>query len=152
MSNRHNCRFYENFLPQQKFDSIEEEEKLNLLERLIKIPRSTSSSKPLTSIPLSLSLLSKKSLWTTEEYYLVAVLYDASMIDRRRFWMRSIFFEISIGNAGNKQFGHSQCFEDEDKEGIRSVWTFLNKMIRNYSRVPQQTRRHSPPFSYQFLE
>ncbi|XP_043799116.1 otoferlin-like [Apis laboriosa] len=43
------------------------------------------------------------------------LLYDASMIDRKRFWMRSIIFEISIGNAGNKQFGHSQCF-DNDKD------------------------------------
>lgn len=39
MSNRHSCGFYENFPPTTNFDSIEKE-KLNLLERLIKIPRS----------------------------------------------------------------------------------------------------------------
>ncbi|CAL7940390.1 unnamed protein product [Xylocopa violacea] len=54
----------------------------------------------------------ERSLWRTEEYYLVAVIYDASMIDRRKFWTKSITFEISLGNAGNRQFGRSQCLED----------------------------------------
>ncbi|XP_076223010.1 otoferlin [Nomia melanderi] len=50
-------------------------------------------------------------LWRTEEYCLVAILYDVSMIDRRKFWTKSISFEISLGNAGNKQFPRSQCVE-----------------------------------------
>nr|XP_012151304.1 PREDICTED: otoferlin-like [Megachile rotundata] len=55
----------------------------------------------------------EKSLWRTEEYYLIAVLYDASMIDRRFSW-KSISYEVSLGNAGNRQFSHSQCFDDND--------------------------------------
>lgn len=98
---------------------------------------------------LPLSPFSKKSLWRTEEYYLVAVLYDASMIDRRRFWMRSIIFEISIGNAGNTQFGHSQCFEnEEDKEGI---FNSANKMITCRLLVETCVRTTSPPSSSKFL-
>ncbi|XP_043264956.1 otoferlin-like [Colletes gigas] len=58
----------------------------------------------------------KERLWTTEEYYLVAVLYDVSLIDRRKFLTKSISFEVSIGNAGNRQFPHSQCFEDINDE------------------------------------
>lgn len=105
-----------------------------------------SNSQPLTSISPSFS---KKSLWRTEEYYLVAVLYDASMIDRRRFWMRSIIFEISIGNAGNTQFGHSQCFEnEEDKEGI---FNSANKMITCRLLVETCVRTTSPPSSSKFL-
>lgn len=74
------------------------------------------------------------------------MLYDASMIDRRRFWMRSIIFEISIGNAGNVQFGHSQCFENErDKEGIlllfdQRKWLPLVKTCTYIRRVYQRTR------------
>ncbi|KAK9306192.1 hypothetical protein QLX08_003081 [Tetragonisca angustula] len=56
----------------------------------------------------------ERSLWKTEEYYLVAVLYDISMIDRRKFWTKSISFEVSLGNAGNRQFARSQCFEDNN--------------------------------------
>ncbi|XP_076375559.1 otoferlin [Megalopta genalis] len=51
-------------------------------------------------------------LWETEEYVLLAILYDASMIDRRKFRLKPISFEISLGNAGNRQFAHSQCSED----------------------------------------
>ncbi|XP_076634575.1 otoferlin [Colletes latitarsis] len=58
----------------------------------------------------------EERLWTTEEYYLVAVLYDVSLIDRRKFLTKSISFEVSIGNAGNRQFPHSQCFEDINDE------------------------------------
>ncbi|XP_076670742.1 otoferlin [Andrena cerasifolii] len=61
----------------------------------------------------------EKSLWDTDEYCLVAVLYDVSLIDRRRFSSKSISFEISVGNAGNRQFPYSQCFEDtNDGNGI----------------------------------
>ncbi|XP_076648742.1 otoferlin [Halictus rubicundus] len=51
-------------------------------------------------------------LWATEEYCLVAILYDASMIDRRKCRLKPISFEISLGNAGNRQFSYSQCSED----------------------------------------
>ncbi|XP_076302777.1 otoferlin-like, partial [Lasioglossum baleicum] len=56
----------------------------------------------------------ERSLWRTEEYYLVAVVYDTSMIDRRKFWTKSISFEVSLGNAGNRQFARSQCFKDSN--------------------------------------
>ncbi|XP_067216226.1 otoferlin-like isoform X2 [Linepithema humile] len=51
----------------------------------------------------------EKSLWSTEEYLLVGVLYDVCMIDRSRFGSKLISFELSLGNAGNRQFSRSQC-------------------------------------------
>nr|XP_034175477.1 otoferlin-like [Osmia lignaria] len=71
----------------------------------------------------------EKSLWRTEEYYLVAVLYDASMIDRRRFSWKSISFEVSLGNAGNRQFSHSQCFDDNNDAGNRTIAEFDSETV-----------------------
>ncbi|XP_011877854.1 PREDICTED: otoferlin-like [Vollenhovia emeryi] len=56
----------------------------------------------------------EKSLWSTDEYLLVAVLYDVCLIDRSRFGSKLISFELSLGNAGNRQFPHSQCAENNN--------------------------------------
>lgn len=58
----------------------------------------------------------QKSLWSTEEYLLVGVLYDVCMIDRSRFGSKSISFELSLGNAGNQQFPRSQCAENNNDD------------------------------------
>ncbi|XP_012058513.1 PREDICTED: otoferlin-like [Atta cephalotes] len=50
----------------------------------------------------------EKSLWLTEEYLLVGVLYDVCLIDRSRFGSKLISFELSLGNAGNRQFSHTE--------------------------------------------
>ncbi|KAG7207640.1 hypothetical protein KM043_009260 [Ampulex compressa] len=55
----------------------------------------------------------EKNLWKTEEYLLVAILYDVCLIDRGRFMTASISFEISLGNAGNHRFSRSQCSEND---------------------------------------
>ncbi|XP_034943562.1 otoferlin [Chelonus insularis] len=49
----------------------------------------------------------ERKLWSTEEYLLVGIIYDASMIDRSRFMKKSISFEINIGNAGSHIFPHN---------------------------------------------
>ncbi|EZA54735.1 Otoferlin [Ooceraea biroi] len=56
----------------------------------------------------------ERNLWSTEEYLLVGVLYDVCMIDRSRFGSKLMSFELSLGNAGNRQFPHSQCIEDNN--------------------------------------
>ncbi|KAH0549066.1 hypothetical protein KQX54_005671, partial [Cotesia glomerata] len=43
-------------------------------------------------------------LWSTEEYLLVGIVYDANMIDRSRFMRKPISFEITIGNVGSNIF------------------------------------------------
>ncbi|EFN60493.1 Fer-1-like protein 4 [Camponotus floridanus] len=58
----------------------------------------------------------EKSLWSTDEYLLVGVLYDVCMIDRSRFGSKLISFELSLGNAGNRQFLHSQCSESNNDD------------------------------------
>ncbi|XP_011064503.1 PREDICTED: otoferlin-like [Acromyrmex echinatior] len=58
----------------------------------------------------------EKSLWSTEEYLLVGVLYNVCLIDRSRFRSKLISFELSLGNAGNRQFSHSQCIENNDNQ------------------------------------
>ncbi|XP_025075892.1 otoferlin-like [Pogonomyrmex barbatus] len=60
--------------------------------------------------------IAKRNLWSTEEYLLVGVLYDICLIDRSRFGSKLISFELSLGNAGNQQFLHSQCAENNDSQ------------------------------------
>ncbi|CAK9828332.1 Fer-1-like protein 6 [Anthophora retusa] len=84
-----------------------------LLSMKIEMDDSETSSGVTAETELAAPIM-EGSLWRTEEYYLVAILYDVSMIDRRKFWLKSISFEVSLGNAGNKQFSRSQCFEDNN--------------------------------------
>ncbi|XP_043285592.1 otoferlin-like [Venturia canescens] len=56
----------------------------------------------------------KKSLWDTEEYILVGIIFDACMIDRSRYKTKPIHFEMSLGNSGNRMYPHSQCVENDD--------------------------------------
>ncbi|XP_015125981.1 otoferlin [Diachasma alloeum] len=49
----------------------------------------------------------EKILWATEEYLLVGIIYDVCMIDRCRFLMKSVSFEINFGNAGSRVFPHN---------------------------------------------
>jgi len=47
------------------------------------------------------------------------------MIDRSRFRSKLISFELSLGNAGNQQFPHSQCAEDH-KGGLPGTDIFIS--------------------------
>ncbi|XP_033208643.1 otoferlin-like [Belonocnema kinseyi] len=58
----------------------------------------------------------EKSLWKTQQYLLVGVLYDVCMIDRSQFRTKFISFEINLGNAGNRQFSHGRCIPNESDE------------------------------------
>lgn len=51
-----------------------------------------------------------------EEFFLFCSILDASMIERK-LGEKPLFFEISIGNAGNVIDGHndSQCVEGADQ-------------------------------------
>ncbi|XP_044010396.1 otoferlin [Aphidius gifuensis] len=51
--------------------------------------------------------ISEKSMWNSEEYLLVGIIYDVCMIDRYRFMNKAISFEISFGNAGNTEFSNN---------------------------------------------
>ncbi|XP_035743561.1 otoferlin-like [Vespa mandarinia] len=62
----------------------------------------------------------KKNLWKVEEYILFGIVYDVCMIDRRRFGKKSIVFELSIGNAGNRRFSRDQCDLENDNENNRT--------------------------------
>lgn len=45
------------------------------------------------------------------------ILYDVCMIDRRRYGKKSLVFELSIGNAGNRRFSRDLCdLENDDGE------------------------------------
>ncbi|XP_076243958.1 fer-1-like protein 6 [Calliopsis andreniformis] len=95
-------------------------------------PATTRCNPVASSTPLLTT--THRSLWSTEEYYLVAVLYDVSLIDRRKFSSKSISFEVSIGNAGNRRFPYSQCFEDSN-EGIDfPTSTYFPRRFVSYPR------------------
>ncbi|XP_014219659.1 otoferlin [Copidosoma floridanum] len=59
------------------------------------------------------------SLWHSDEYLLVGVLYDACMIGRDQRGA-TLSFEISLGNAGNRRFAAHQraCEDEEDDENV----------------------------------
>lgn len=46
-----------------------------------------------------------------EEYFLFATIFDATMIDKR-FGDKPMYFEISVGNAGNSMDGHNQTSKE----------------------------------------
>lgn len=45
-----------------------------------------------------------------EEFFLFATIMDATMIDKK-LGDKPMYFEISIGNAGNALDGHNECFK-----------------------------------------
>lgn len=66
--------------------------------------------------------ISESSYAKMEEFFLFSTLFDASMIDRK-LSDKPIYFELSIGNAGNSIDGHneSQCSDGGELEGVVST-------------------------------
>ncbi|KAG5335930.1 OTOF protein, partial [Acromyrmex charruanus] len=88
----------------------------------------------------------EKSLWSTEEYLLVGVLYNVCLIDRSRFGSKLISFELSLGNAGNRQFSHSQCIENNDNQ---SEIELLKKRLNFESQsTPRMTGTLDGKYNY----
>lgn len=52
-----------------------------------------------------------------EEFFLFMAILDASMIDKK-LGEKPIFFELSIGNAGNMIDGHNESSSQEDHDKI----------------------------------
>lgn len=52
-----------------------------------------------------------------EEFFLFMTILDASMIDKK-LGEKPIFFELSIGNAGNMIDGHNESNSQEDHDKI----------------------------------
>lgn len=69
-------------------------------------------------------LVSQDSLWRLDEYLLVAVIYDCSMIDRNILACgKSASLELSLGNAGNLSYSDHQvrvCDEEAQENGDSS--------------------------------
>ncbi|KAL6424890.1 hypothetical protein ACFW04_010045 [Cataglyphis niger] len=96
---------------------------------------------------LSAFSIIEKSLWSTDEYLLVGVLYDVCMIDRSRFGSKLISLELSLGNAGNRQFPHSQCAESNN--GDQSENELLKKRpIFESQSVPRATGTLDGRYNY----
>lgn len=60
------------------------------------------------------------------------------MIDRSRFKSKLISFELSLGNAGNRQFLHSQCTEQSGPSGAPEIFILLGH-IRSFIRKYRYT-------------
>ncbi|XP_024871101.1 otoferlin-like [Temnothorax curvispinosus] len=89
----------------------------------------------------------EKSLWSTEEYLLVGVLYDVCLIDRSRFGSKLISFELSLGNAGNQQFPYSQCVENTNDS--QSENELLEKRLNFESQsAPRTTGTMDGKYNY----
>ena len=51
-----------------------------------------------------------------EEFFLFATILDASMIDRK-LGDKPMFFEVSVGNAGNTLDGHNESYAQDNTDG-----------------------------------
>ncbi|XP_072763326.1 LOW QUALITY PROTEIN: otoferlin, partial [Anoplolepis gracilipes] len=89
----------------------------------------------------------EKSLWSTDEYLLVGVLYDVCMIDRSRFGSKLISFELSLGNAGNRQFPHSQCAENNNDDQSENKLLKKHPIFESQS-VPRATGTLDGKYNY----
>lgn len=69
-----------------------------------------------------------------EEFFLFATILEASMIDKK-LGEKAMFFELSIGNAGNTIDGHNQTTQDspesdnEDNLGNEQNLIFFTLLI-----------------------
>ena len=60
----------------------------------------------------------QSSYGKNEEFFLFTTILDASMIDKK-LGDKHMYFELSIGNAGNTLDGHNESaqeFQDSDEE------------------------------------
>ncbi|XP_036143415.1 otoferlin [Monomorium pharaonis] len=89
----------------------------------------------------------EKSLWSTEEYLLVGVLYDVCLIDRSRFGSKLISFELSLGNAGNQQFPYSQCVENNDDSQSENELP-VKRLIFESQSAPRTTGTVNGMYNY----
>ncbi|XP_070528249.1 otoferlin [Cardiocondyla obscurior] len=89
----------------------------------------------------------KKNLWSTEEYLLVGILYDVCLIDRSRFGSKLISFELSLGNAGNQQFPHSQCAENND-DGLSESELIEKRLTFESQSAPRTTGSLDGMYNY----
>lgn len=59
-----------------------------------------------------------------EEFFLFMTILDASMIDKK-LGEKPIFFELSIGNAGNMIDGHNESSSQEDHDKINVLGKYF---------------------------
>lgn len=59
-----------------------------------------------------------------EEFFLFMTILDASMIDKK-LGEKPIYFELSIGNAGNMIDGHNESSSQEEHDKINVLGTCL---------------------------
>ncbi|XP_048510270.1 otoferlin-like [Athalia rosae] len=90
----------------------------------------------------------ERTLWKTEEYLLVGIIFDVSMINRKKFSGKKISFEISLGNAGNNMLSYSQCVESSG-DGLLERVTAEKSPDFVSTTCPQATR--SMDKRYDFL-
>lgn len=60
-----------------------------------------------------------------DEFFLFMAILDASMIDKK-LGEKPIFFELSIGNAGNMIDGHNESSSQDDYDRINILGDYLS--------------------------
>ncbi|XP_015525108.1 otoferlin [Neodiprion lecontei] len=89
----------------------------------------------------------ERSFWETEEYLLVGIVFDVSMIDRGKYSGKKISFEISLGNAGNKMLSYSQCVESSG-DGLLERVTAEKSPDFESTTVPTTTATMDRKYDY----
>ncbi|XP_050539137.1 otoferlin-like isoform X2 [Daktulosphaira vitifoliae] len=70
--------------------------------------------------------ITETSYCKNEDFFLFMVILDASMIDKK-LGEKSIFFELSIGNAGNMIDGHNESSFQEDYDTINLLESVVSE-------------------------
>lgn len=96
--------------------------------QLVSFIISPTSSTPRPSVELEPTFpISETSYSKNEEFFLFSTIYEASMLDRK-LHDKQVYFELSLGNAGNSLDGHNESHtiitgEEEELDAI-DVTTF----------------------------
>ena len=73
-----------------------------------------------------------------DEFFLFATIMDATMIDKK-LGDKPIYFEISIGNAGNSLDGHNESSRVSQNKIYYSTKCFYKCKIIFNTRMPEAT-------------
>ncbi|XP_073975608.1 otoferlin-like isoform X1 [Rhodnius prolixus] len=85
-----------------------------------------------------------------EEFFLFATILEASMIDKK-LGEKAMFFELSIGNAGNTIDGHNQTTQDSPESDNEDNLETVKTDVHNWSSTTSKTKPMTHDRIYYYL-
>ncbi|XP_024082111.1 otoferlin-like isoform X1 [Cimex lectularius] len=97
-----------------------------------------------------ISPISETMYGKVEEYFLFATILEASMIDKK-LGEKPMFFELSIGNAGNTIDGHNQTSQESPESDSEDNLESVKTDIINWASTTPKTKPMTHDRLYYFL-